>query len=332
MRAGWGWAALAALALAGCGTAAGEELQGGSRAACAVQTCESLEVNCGVVSDGCGGTLQCGTCESGTSCGGGGVPNVCGSSLCYRKTCADLVATCGAAEDGCGGTLDCGECPAGQACGANGVPNACGAISCDGAPPTCALSECGLKVDACGASVSCGRCGEGEFCAPSRKCAAAEPLACAQTQLSSSLPLTSHAAPEDDRVAAECGLDGRERTFAWTAPFSGPFVVDTHGTNFDASLEVRRGSCEEPPYLCRNGAASSRPARFVIDAEGGDVFVFTVEGAQAADAEITLRVVEFLPVEVGMACGDGADNDDDDRLDCDDEDCAGEPNCAVVEP
>jgi hypothetical protein len=35
-------------------------------------------MNCGSVSDGCGGALDCGTCGGSQTCGGGGTPNVCG--------------------------------------------------------------------------------------------------------------------------------------------------------------------------------------------------------------------------------------------------------------
>ena len=35
---------------------------------CAVATCDSLGLTCGVASDGCGGTLNCGGCNSGESC------------------------------------------------------------------------------------------------------------------------------------------------------------------------------------------------------------------------------------------------------------------------
>ena len=45
---------------------------------CTPRTCESLGVRCGAAPDGCGGTLACGTCASGQTCGGGGEPGRCG--------------------------------------------------------------------------------------------------------------------------------------------------------------------------------------------------------------------------------------------------------------
>jgi hypothetical protein len=43
--------------------------------ACA--TCASLLANCGVVDDGCGNTISCGTCVGPETCGGSGLVNVC---------------------------------------------------------------------------------------------------------------------------------------------------------------------------------------------------------------------------------------------------------------
>ena len=52
----------------------------GTAPACVPATCQSLGRQCGSVSDGCGGTLNCGTCSGGLSCGGGGTPGVCGTT------------------------------------------------------------------------------------------------------------------------------------------------------------------------------------------------------------------------------------------------------------
>lgn len=48
-----------------------------AEAACVPTTCEFLAATCGEVSDGCGGTLHCGGCASGQSCGGDGLAHVC---------------------------------------------------------------------------------------------------------------------------------------------------------------------------------------------------------------------------------------------------------------
>lgn len=45
---------------------------------CTATTCASQGKNCGTVSDGCGHTLDCGSCSPPERCGGGGVEQVCG--------------------------------------------------------------------------------------------------------------------------------------------------------------------------------------------------------------------------------------------------------------
>jgi hypothetical protein len=43
-------------------------------------TCAALGYECGMIPDGCGGSLDCGACTAPAACGGGGKPNVCGAS------------------------------------------------------------------------------------------------------------------------------------------------------------------------------------------------------------------------------------------------------------
>ena len=103
---------------------------------------------CGPIGDGCGGILDCGSCPTGETCGGGGVNFQCGGGIgsgsgqCMPSTCADAGANCGIVSDGCGGvTADCGSCPAGQLCGAGGSANVC-------AGPPCTSGLC-LQQNAC---------------------------------------------------------------------------------------------------------------------------------------------------------------------------------------
>lgn len=50
----------------------------GGGGTCTPTTCAAQGKNCGTISDGCGGSLTCGTCSGAQTCGGGGVTNVCG--------------------------------------------------------------------------------------------------------------------------------------------------------------------------------------------------------------------------------------------------------------
>lgn len=152
----------------------GTQFQCGGNQACVPLTqtvaCSALSANCGEVSDGCGGTITCGTCSGTDTCGGGGTAFQCGSGgggTCTKLTCAAVNATCGTIGDGCGGTVDCGACTvAGQTCGGGGVAGQCGSAMCT--PRTCAQAgaTCGFVGDGCGGIINynggtgpgCGSC------------------------------------------------------------------------------------------------------------------------------------------------------------------------------
>lgn len=56
--------------------------KGRNAAMCLQTSCEVQGKNCGVIPDGCGGSLSCGVCRGLETCGWGGRPNVCGDT-CY---------------------------------------------------------------------------------------------------------------------------------------------------------------------------------------------------------------------------------------------------------
>jgi hypothetical protein len=109
-------------------------------AACSPLTCTPGGGQyCGVIGDGCGGSLDCGACPAPQGCGAGGVANVCGepaASSCKPLQCSNAQAQyCGVIGDGCGGAIDCGDCGEGSVCGER-------AASVCGKPcPLCALNQ-----------------------------------------------------------------------------------------------------------------------------------------------------------------------------------------------
>ena len=136
---------------------------------CTPASCELLSANCGVVEDGCGGFLRCGTCVGCNTCGGAGTPNRCAPPVCTPRSCLAAKKDCGIIGDDCGAPLDCGACPAGRVC----VDNVCVADADAGGadvgcvPRSCdeARAECGLTGDGCGGTLSCGACaGTGMTC------------------------------------------------------------------------------------------------------------------------------------------------------------------------
>jgi hypothetical protein len=129
---------------------------------CSPKTCAQLGYSCGAQGDGCGGVVNCGSCPTGQSCGGGGAPGVCGGG-CAPRSCAQQSFSCGLQGDGCGNVLDCGTCPTGQSCGGGGTPGVCGG-GC--VPKTCAQQgfSCGAQGDGCGGVLDCGPCPTGQSC------------------------------------------------------------------------------------------------------------------------------------------------------------------------
>ncbi len=69
--------------------------------------------NCGSVSDGCGGTINCGSCVSPNTCGGGGAANVCGCTPTETANNCSNSRVCGSIDNGCGTQVNCGSCPQG---------------------------------------------------------------------------------------------------------------------------------------------------------------------------------------------------------------------------
>src|SRR4051812_16370304 len=88
---------------------------------CGRNTCAKMNAACGFIGDGCDAVINCGSCPSPSTCGGGSVLFHCGSGgSCVPRTCAQANATCGPIGDGCGSTIDCGRCPPGETCGVSG--------------------------------------------------------------------------------------------------------------------------------------------------------------------------------------------------------------------
>ena len=75
---------------------------------CTPSTCNAEGANCGQISDGCSGTLDCGTCTLPETCGGGGTANACGEGSCAPTSCEPENANCGVCTvaGGCGCRAD----------------------------------------------------------------------------------------------------------------------------------------------------------------------------------------------------------------------------------
>ena len=142
--------------------------------------CTAAGAQCGIISNGCGGTVDCDSvmgfgCPTGQGCGLQGQANKCDPAPTPVE-CVALGQNCGSIKSVCTGlTIDCGQCPMGQVCNPNGV---CGPPC---TPKTCAEFsdiECGTFPDGCGSTVACGTCPGGvcndttHICCTEKTCAA----------------------------------------------------------------------------------------------------------------------------------------------------------------
>jgi len=167
-----------------------------------ITTCPAGD-NCGTVSNGCGGTLSCGTCTAPQTCGGGtpSNPNVCG---CTPKTTCPAGDNCGTVPDGCGGApINCGTCTAPQTCGGGtpSNPNVCGCTP----KTTCPAGDnCGTVSNGCGGTVDCGTCTAPQSCGGGTP---SNPNQCGCTPTVTSCPAGQNCgtAPDGCGGAINCG-------------------------------------------------------------------------------------------------------------------------------
>lgn len=162
----------------------------GGDGGCFPHQCESSDLNCGELDDGCGSTVQCGSCTSPESCGGGGHPNVCGCAApSDSQLCDDAGFKCGplTRADSCGKlrSVACGVCGAGQVCAAAATGASCLPCSPETDAVFCArhLASCGElssqdncehpRVASCGACAGCAADGGSCCLARGQPCVAA---------------------------------------------------------------------------------------------------------------------------------------------------------------
>jgi hypothetical protein len=174
------------------------------------QMCDAAAANsgvqCGVITNGCGGLIDCTSvdpayvCRAGTFCGGAGVPNQCAPAEPPTE-CFVAGYNCGTLMSACGGTVNCGTCDASkmEVCNlaAGSTAGTCGP-ACSLPQKTCAADyagKCGKQLDnncwpkldcncasgVCSTSVSgmTGTCGAVKMCSDYTSGAANQPCSTA---------------------------------------------------------------------------------------------------------------------------------------------------------
>ena len=116
--------------------------------------------NCGTVSDGCGGTINCGTCTAPQTCGGGGTSPTSAAAPARRP--APPATTAARVPDGCGGTLNCGTCTA--PADLRRRRHAQRVRLHARRRPARPAHNCGTVADGCGGTINCGTCTAPQTC------------------------------------------------------------------------------------------------------------------------------------------------------------------------
>lgn len=208
------------------------------------EVCDGRE--CGVVSDGCAGSLDCGGCEAG-SCQDG----TCKEGPCQviprEQACA---GKCGTVSDGCSSAYDCGGCATREIC----TDNAC-ICQPRSKEEACARIGCGPQPDGCGGSdYDCGTCNTGFACnAGTCVCNAPDPcLARVDGTCGLALDVCTGTSKRCGCEAAEsCVYVGGALGTGVCTP-TAALCAETPKRCQDTYGEPICGPCA-PPDVCRNG-------------------------------------------------------------------------------
>jgi hypothetical protein len=170
-----------------------------------------MGLECGDVSDGKGGCFNCGSCPSGSFCGGAGVKNMCG---CEAITCEDRGFNCGEIFERCSNTMiSCGSCTEPNSCGGAGLNNICGRTLIEN-------QECTDPLAVCGPNLACCPTRGAPICQPSLglQCPTALPdLTVDSTVLLPSLLIQEKTFTSTDcAVLDECVVPGRRKLLRFT--------------------------------------------------------------------------------------------------------------------
>ncbi len=300
---------------------------GGTGRRCAAGSCACATPGAESCADGldqgCDGLLDCadGGCDGqlcgamGRRCSGGG----CACPTAGAELCGDGL------DQGCDGVIDCAD-------------SACDGAACGAAGQRCAAGTC-----ACVAAGAESRCGDGldDDCDGQTDCAdadcAGQITCCADVDLGSRL--STPAAPilaagdttnEPDDFDPICPNENGvnragDRTFAFTAPAAGDYIIALYGLNFDPVLTVRDG-CPGAEVVCLDDSPSGDqdPASRVSGFAAGETVLIVVDGFENEEGPFEL-LIHPAPAGSEASCLDGLDDDGDGFVDCADPSCNADP-------
>lgn len=129
----------------------------------------------------------------------------------------------------------------------------------------------------------------------------------------------------------QCGNSGEEPSIVvlWRAPFSGPWVIESFGSEGTRFGHVVDGRCGDEGRKCYAKASGAE----ILTLEAGVPIAAESHGryGDRRGAQIhRINISPWVPNETGGDCLDGADNDGDGQADCHDPDCAASEECTTT--
>ena len=131
------------------------------------------------------------------------------------------------------------------------------------------------------------------------------------------------------------GWSGGESIWTFQADQDGPVEVAAFGFGWDLDLTVLEGvltddgeiGCAPENCVATSWSPPEKPGEFTeFEAQANRVYFIVLDGWAGQSGEFELQV-QCAIGGIETDCGDGLDNDGDGRVDCDDDDCFGSPDC-----
>ena len=259
---------------------------------CTATTCVAQGKNCGTISDGCGGTLPCGTC--------GGTTPICTDNVCVA---CPSDGQCGSGAVCCGGGCFSGVCCGDSACDDPAAPDCVahqctcasnGDAPCTGGDACCDDGCADLETD----PDHCGDC-ETACANPTPICAGGSCAAC-----------TSHSQCGSNRICVEGACRGCDVTCTGT-PVECGTALKAAFAGSDETIYVCPGIYQPTsPTPSYDGFSISRAVTVIGAGDGDDPTTNTIldgnRERQVLDISGGPVTLEHLRVTRGTRSGDGA--------------------------
>ncbi|MBL4688611.1 MAG: hypothetical protein JKY37_28750 [Nannocystaceae bacterium] len=130
---------------------------------------------------------------------------------------------------------------------------------------------------------------------------------------------------ESNDLLVDCvKFDSVEREFAWTAPVTGTYQIDTLGSSYDTALMVLAEDCFGTQLACNDDFGELQSA-VLVDVAEGETIVVVVDGYGGGNGEYVLNIVTSAP---GDCCEPGFFGGCDDDA-CETLVCAVDPECCT---